>query len=359
MAENEDSTDASQKTEEPTARKLEEAHKRGQVVFSREVTSWVMLFTATILVLTAGPGLMTGLRDSLKIFLAHPDRIPTDALGLSGVLRDLFLEVGGVMVLPLLALSVMAALAGFIQTGPLFTVDPIKPDLSKISLIKGFSRLFSMRSIVEFIKGLIKLAVVSLAGVIVLRPYFDSVEHFVGLDLGQGLFDLETLFLKMMIAVLAVLSVLSVMDYLYQRHDFMKKMRMSKQEIKDEFKQTEGDPQVKARLRELRERRARQRMMQAVPEADVVITNPTHFAVALKYDTKDMPAPMMVAKGTDLIAEKIKEIAKEHKVPIVENAPLARALYDSMEIDQVIPPEHYKTVAEVIRYVFRLKGKKI
>lgn len=359
MAENDDSTDESQKTEEPTARKLEEARKRGQVVFSREVTNWTMLFTATILVLMAGPSLMAGLRDRLRIFLEQPDRIPTDALGLAGVLRNLFLEVGGLLLLPLLALSVMAVLAGFAQTGPIFTFDPVKPDLSKISIIKGFSRLFSMRSIMEFIKGLIKLAVVSLAGVLALKPYFGGMEHFVGLDLTQGLFDLETLFLKMMIAALSVLAVLAVMDYLYQRHDFMKKMRMSKQEIKDEFKQTEGDPHVKARLRELRERRARQRMMQAVPEADVVITNPTHFAVALKYDTKDMPAPMMVAKGADLIAEKIKEIAKENKVPIVENAPLARALYDSMEIDQVIPPEHYKTVAEVIRYVFRLKGKKI
>jgi flagellar biosynthetic protein FlhB len=210
----------------------------------------------------------------------------------------------------------------------------------------------------EFVKGIVKLMVISFAGIVVLMPYFDGLEHFVGLDFGQAMDDMRTLFLRMMVAVLTVLFVLAIMDYLYQRYDFMQKMRMSKQELKEEFKQTEGDPQVKARLRQLREQKARQRMMQAVPEADVVITNPTHYAVALKYDSKAMDAPQMVAKGADLVAQKIRELAKEHKVPVVENAPLARALYDSMEIEQTIPAEHYKAVAEVISYVFRLKGKK-
>lgn len=359
MAENEGQSDDSQKTEEPTARRLEEARKRGQVVFSREITNWAMLFAATMLVLMAAPPVMSDLKTTLRVFLEQPHRIPADGAGLGQTLTGLFLHVGGALALPLLALIAVGVLSGFVQTGPLLTTDPVKPDLSKISIMKGFGRLFSMRSIMEFVKGLIKLAAVSLAGVLVLMPYFDGIEHFVGLDFGQAMFDLQSLFLKMMIAVLAVLFVLAVMDYLYQRHDFMQKMRMSKQEIKEEFKQTEGDPHVKARLRELRERRARQRMMQAVPEADVVITNPTHYAVALKYDTKEMPAPMLVAKGADLVAEKIKEIAKENKVPIVENAPLARALYDSMELEQIIPAEHYKAVAEVIRYVFKLKGKKV
>jgi flagellar biosynthetic protein FlhB len=173
------------------------------------------------------------------------------------------------------------------------------------------------------------------------------------------MYDLRTLFLKMMAAALVVLFVLAVADYLYQRYEFMKKMRMSKQELRDEQKQTEGDPQIKARLRQLREQRARQRMMQAVPEADVVITNPTHYAVALKYDIKKMDAPQMVAKGVDAIAQKIREVAGENKVPIVENPALARALYDSMEIEQTIPREHFKAVAEVISYVFKLKGKKL
>ncbi|MCC7036019.1 MAG: flagellar biosynthesis protein FlhB, partial [Alphaproteobacteria bacterium] len=207
--------------------------------------------------------------------------------------------------------------------------------------------------------GIFKLIVVSLAIYIVLNPYFDASEHFVGQDPMAAMEDLKTLFLKMMAAALVVLFVLAIADYLYQRHDFMQKMRMSKQELKDEMKQTEGDPHVKARLRQLREQKARQRMMQAVPEADVVITNPTHYAVALKYDMKEMAAPQMVAKGADAVAQRIRDVATEAKVPIVENPALARALYDSMEIEQTIPNEHFKAVAEVISYVFKLKNKKI
>ena len=171
--------------------------------------------------------------------------------------------------------------------------------------------------------------------------------------------DFKNIFLKMMITCLVILFVLAIMDYMYQRYEFMKKMRMSKQEIKDEYKQTEGDPYIKAKLREIRAEKARQRMMQSVPTSDVVITNPTHYAVALKYDPKDMAAPQMVAKGVDIVAQKIKDLAKEHDITIVENPALARALFDGMEIEQTIPVEHFKAVAEVISYVFKLKGKKM
>lgn len=359
MADSEGSTDESQKTEEPTPRRLEEARKRGQVAHSREINNWFVLFAATLLVVAAGPSIMSDLQDTLKTFLERPQTIPTDSRGIEATLRDLFLNVGGLLLLPLLILSFIGGLSSFIQNGAIFSLDPLKPDFSKVSIIKGMGRLFSFRSVIELVKSLVKFAIISAAGVFVLMPYFDGIEHFTGMEFSQALFELQALFLKMMVAVLAVLFVVAVLDFLYQRHEFMKNMRMSKQELREEFKQSEGDPQVKAKLRELRERRARQRMMQSVPEADVVITNPTHFAVALKYDTKEMDAPMMVAKGADAVAEKIKEIAKENKVPIVENAPLARALYDSMEIEQSIPREHYKAVAEVISYVFKLKGKRI
>jgi flagellar biosynthesis protein FlhB len=359
MSEGDNETDDSQKTEEPTARRLEEARKRGQVIYSREVSTWAILFAATLLVVMAGPGIMADLRDTLSRFLANAGSIETEGTSLHKLLSDLFWHVMAAIALPLLVLAAAGVLSGFIQTGPIFTFDPVKPDLSKISIFQGFKRLFSLRSIMEFVKGIAKLVIVSAAAVFVLLPYFDGVEHFVGQDIHAAMLDLRTLFLKMMVAVLCVLFLVAVFDYLYQRHDFMSKMRMSKQEIREEFKQTEGDPHVKARLKELREKKARQRMMQAVPEADVVITNPTHFAVALKYDSKAMDAPKMVAKGADLVAQKIREVAEESKVPIVENAPLARALYDSMEIEQTIPHEHYKAVAEVISYVFRLKGKKL
>jgi flagellar biosynthetic protein FlhB len=359
MAENEESTDESQKTEEPTARRLEEARKRGQVIYSREVSNWLMLFAGTVLVVMAGPGLMADLRDTLSRFISQAHALPADGPGLHDLLAGLFWHVVGIMALPFGVLAAVGILSGFIQTGPIFTFDPVKPDISKISIISGFGRLFSGRSVIELVKGLIKLIIVGAAGLFVLMPYFGGIEHFVGQDIAAAMFDLRALFLKMMVAVLSVLFLVATLDYLYQRHDFLAKMRMSKQEVREEFKQTEGDPQIKARLRELRAQKARQRMMQAVPEADVVITNPTHYAVALKYDAKEMDAPQMVAKGADLIAQRIRTLAEENKVPIVENAPLARALYDSMEIEQIIPTEHYKAVAEVITYVFRLKGRKL
>lgn len=358
MADEDSQTDESQKTEDPTPRRLEEARKRGQVIYSREINNWMVLFAATVLVVMAGPHIMSDIKDVLRNFLEKSYAIPTDRVGLTDVLQTLVYRISGDIVLPLLALAFAGALAGFLQIGPIFTTDPIMPELSKISIIKGFSRLFSARSMVELVKGIIKLILVSIAAVMVLKPYFNTVEHFVGLDFSRTLFEMQTLFLKMMVAVLSVLFFLAIVDYMFQRHEFMKNMRMSKQDIREEFKQTEGDPHIKGKLRQLREQKARQRMMQAVPKADVVITNPTHYAVALKYDSKEMDAPTMVAKGVDLIAQRIKQIANENNVPVIENPTLARALYSSMELDQTIPHEHYKAVAEVISYVFKLKGKK-
>lgn len=358
MAE-EGGTDDSQKTEEPTARKLEEARKRGQVIYSREVTNWVLIFAATLLVVGIGPFIAGGLKDILRVFLERPHDLLADPNGLGNVLRAVLAEVALLVLLPLSLLIVAAIFSGYIQTGPIFTAEPIKPDLKKISVISGFGRLFSKRAIAEFLKGLAKLVVIGGAGTLALMPYFAGVDHFVGEDIAQSMFDMQTLFIKMMTAVLIVLFVIAIADYLYQRHEFMQKMKMSKQEIKDEYKQTEGDPHVKGKLRQLREQKARQRMIQNVPDADVVITNPTHYAVALKYDASNMDAPKMVAKGTDTVAEKIKEVARENKVPVLENPVLCRALFDSMDIDEFIPTDHFKAVAEVISYVFKLKGKRL
>ncbi len=359
MADEDDTTDESQKTEDPTPRRLEEARKRGQVVYSREVNNWVILFTVTMIAALELPHIMSDMANVMGNLIAQSYDVPGDPASLLHAVRAIAVRAAKDLVLPLLLLALAGVLSGFLQTGPIFSFDPITPDLSKISLAKGFERLFSARSVVELLKGVFKLILVSAAIIIVLKPYFAGLGHFVGLDLSQALSEMMTLFLKMMIAVLSVLFFLAIIDYMFQRHEFMQNMRMSKQDIKEEFRQTEGDPQVKGRLRQLREQRARQRMMQAVPKADVVITNPTHYAVALKYDTLQMDAPVMVAKGVDLVAERIKQVAKENQVPVVENPTLARALYDSMQIDQMIPQDHYKAVAEVISYVFKLKGKKL
>jgi len=187
----------------------------------------------------------------------------------------------------------------------------------------------------------------------------EAVDAYAGLPAGALMERVWWLSVKLMIAVLAVMSAIAGLDWLYQRFDFTKQQRMTRQEIKDEFKQTEGDPMVKARLRQIRMERARQRMMAAVPEADVVITNPTHYAVAMKYEVDSMGAPKVVAKGVDHLALRIRELAKEHDVPVMENPPLARALCAAVEIDQEVPPEHYKAVAEIIAYVFRLQGRRL
>jgi len=352
-----DDNDDSQKTEEPTQRRLDEARKRGQVVTSREINSWAVLLAITIIATTASPYLFTEMKDILGNFLAMTPFIPTDPVALQQNVMLLVMNAGKVALFPLLVIAFTGAIAAFLQVGPLITTEPIKPDLSKLSPFKGFTRLFSMKSIVEFIKGILKIIVVGAAMYMVVKPYMYGTEHFVGQSVHYALYDMKIILGKILMTILSIMFFVAIADYLFQRFQFLKQMRMSKQEIKEEYKQTEGDPHIKGRLRQLRMRRARQRMMQNVPKADVVITNPTHYAVALKYDMVTMKAPMMVAKGVDAIALKIKELANENKVPIVENPVLARALFESMEIDQMIPEQHFQAVAEVISYVFKLKGK--
>ena len=241
--------------------------------------------------------------------------------------------------------------------GPLFAPGAIKPSLSKISLVQGFKRLFSMRSLVEFGKGIAKISIVAIASVIILYPFYQGIEHIITIPVTAVLDEMRDLVIRLMIGVLIIMFIVAMVDLVYQRNEHIKKMRMTKQEVKDEYKQTEGDPHVKSRLRQLRSEKARQRMMQSVPFADVVITNPTHYSIALKYETGEMEAPVCIAKGIDDVALRIREVAKENDIVLYENKPLARALYDTVDIDEMIPAEHFKAVAEVISYVFKLKGK--
>lgn len=352
-----DDDDDSQKTEDPTPRRLEEARKKGQVAVSRELNNWIMLMAGTLVVALAAGPVMVNLADYMKGFIDHPHLMPQVPGGFSVVLGQTFWHVVGVLMIPLLGLIIAAIAGPFAQVGPLFAPEVIQPDISKISPMKGFERLFSRRSLMEFAKGLFKIVLIGFVCYVAIKPYFQGIDHFVGMAVPDMLKELLRLFVRMMIGVLVVLAVLAVIDVLYQRHEHLKKMRMSRQELRDEYKQSEGDPHIKAKLRQLRNEKARQRMMANVPKADVVITNPTHFAVALQYNPEEMDAPKCLAKGADNIALKIREIAKENKVTIVENPPLARVLYKTVEIDESVPPEHYKAVAEVISYVFKLKGK--
>jgi len=349
-------TEDNQKTEQPSQRKLQRARSQGQLIQSREINSWIMLATGSALILLLGPSLTHVLQHSLARFLD-----PTSLLAADGVrweaVRPLLGDIAAAFILPAAAI-VAAALAGsLIQNGLVLAFDKIGFDFSHLSPIKGFSRLFSLRSAGEFFKSLVKVAGITATILWMLAPEVDRLALLPSLTALALPAELHHVLQRLALCVLVALAALAVFDYGYQRLMFMQGMRMSRQEVKEEHKQAEGDPVIKARLRQIRMERARRRMMAAVPGASVVITNPTHYAVALKYAVGDAGAPKLVAKGADLIAQRIRELAAENGVPVVENPPLARSLYASVDLDQEIPPEHYRAVAEVINYVFRLKGK--
>ncbi len=349
--------DDSQKTEEPTQRRLDQAHEHGDVVKSAEVSSFVLLGGATVAIMLFGQSLAEGFTRDFRVFLEAPDQLAADP----GGIVDLF---GGVLLhlLPLLApiFAVMmgSALAGnLLQHRPVFSAARLSPDLTKLSPLKGLKRMFGLDGISNLVKGLLKLALVATAVWTQIWPMRGELESVLSQQPADVAADMISLFLHIMIAALAVLAVIAAADYTLQRFRFMRRNRMSRQEIKEEFRQSEGDPAIKAKIKQIRGERARKRMMAQVPEATVVITNPTHFAVALKYESGKMAAPVCVAKGADSLALRIRKLAEEHDVPIVENPPLARALYATVELDEAIPPEHYKAVAQVIGYVMRLTGK--
>lgn len=353
----EDQQDQSQKTEEPTQKKLDDARKKGQGVTSREINHWFILMAAAILVTAFLPGVMGDIARALRPFIERPHTMHVGLAESQAGIGNLMLHVGSAVVIPVLLFIVAAFGAGFVQRGFSISAESIKPNLEKISPLKGAKRLFSLRSLMEFTKGVVKIVIVAAVGALTVLPELRNIELYSSMSILQLLDLLHSLVTRLLIGVCAVMTVIAGLDFFYQRFEFMKQMRMSRQEIRDEHKQSEGDPMIRARIRQLRQERARHRMIAAVPEADVVITNPTHYAVALKYDTATMSAPKCVAKGADRTAQRIREVAEEHEVTIVENPPLARSLFSSVDVDEEIPVAHYKAVAEIIGYVWRLKGK--
>ena len=342
------------KTEDPSQKKLEDAHKKGDVAKSQEVVTWFMLLGSAVIFAMMGPGAATALAESLKVIIMNADRFELGGAGFGAFFNNLALAMIGTVLLPLVVLSSCAILANLIQHRPLLSAEPITPRLSKISPLAGAKRLFSLESLVNFGKGLFKIGVVGAVVIMVVWPERDRLDTMMTADPQIILADFQEIGIKIFIAVLAIVTVIAFADYMYVRQKWWKKLMMTVQETRDEYKQMEGDPHIKGKLRQLRQERSRRRMMAAVPDATVVITNPTHFAVALKYD-KAMRAPKCVAKGADAVAFRIRELAKDHDVPIVENPPLARALFASVEVDATIPNEHFKAVAEVIGFVMRLK----
>ncbi|TYC48590.1 flagellar biosynthesis protein FlhB [Rhodobacterales bacterium] len=349
-------SDDSEKTEDPTHKRLQDAHEKGDVPKSQEVSTWFTLAGATLMITIFAPSTAVSLGELMKGYLEHSYDMPVDGYALRALWRDTGQSVALIVGVPLISLVLMAVAGNLIQHQPLLTAETIKPKLSKVSPASGFKRLFSTDSLVNFAKGMVKIGVVGAVMVAVLWPHRDETEIMIFADPTAILMETRALVLQVLAAILAVMTVVAGADFVYQRNKWFNKQKMSLQEVKEEYKQTEGDPQVKGKIRQLRMERSRKRMMSAVPQATVVVTNPTHYAVALKYEN-GMGAPVCLAKGTDAIALKIREIAKDNDIPVVENPPLARALYATVDIDREVPEEHFKAVAEVIGFVFRMRKR--
>ncbi len=352
-----DEQDDSQKTERPTQKRLRDAEEKGDVAQSPEIATLAVLAAATGFIALWGGSTASQLKALLITFLAEPDRLQVSSGAMSELFGSLGMQLVGILAVPLGVLAAAALAAHWAQHAPTFSGEKLKPDVSRLSPMKGLGRIFGRAALVNFLKGLVKVAAAGFAVFAIIWPARNDIIALVTFPISEILPFVQSVTVRFLCAALAVLAFFAIVDYGWQYFERMKRLKMTRQEMRDEFKQSEGDPTVKARLRQIRSERARQRMMAAVPKASVIITNPTHFAVALAYESGKMAAPVCVAKGADLIALKIREIAEAHNVPIVENPPLARTLYASVDVDETIKPEHFKAVAQVIGYVMRLKNK--
>jgi flagellar biosynthetic protein FlhB len=350
-----DEHDDTERSEDPTQKRLDEALERGDVVKSQEVNTWFVLAAATLILLSFSGSMSSAILTMLRGILANAHGIPVDGRGLVQTMQALGIATVAAVALPFGLLALAAVAGNVIQHRLVWSAESLKPKLSKISLGAGFKRLFSKVALANFVKGLVKLALIGTVMTVILWPKRRELDGLVTMDPAVVLPLVKSMSLELLGTVIAILAIVAAADYLFQYRTWYNRQKMSLREMKEEFKQTEGDPAIKAKIRQLRQQRAKKRMMAEVPKASVIITNPTHYAVALQYD-KGMNAPVCLAKGLDNLALKIREVAVAHDIPIVENPPLARALHATVEMDEEIPPEHYKAVAEVIGYVMRLRG---
>ncbi len=350
----------SDRTEAPTPRRREEARRKGQVVKSTEINSAAILLAAFWLLNTVGPDVVetmqTLMQRSFTAIAANSfihSELTFDTLKAGGlIIGSLTLQTIAPLIGVLLLVGVVANLG---QVGFMFSQDALKPDFHRVSLLTGFKRVFSGRSLVELFKSSLKIVIIGFVVYKALHDNYPTIATTSRMTLTTAVSTLAQVALSVGLRVATVMVVLAAADYMFQRHEFEKGLRMTKQEIIEEMKRFEN-PQLKSRIRSRQRQLAMSRMMAAVPKADVVITNPTHLAIALRYDRAKMRAPQVVAKGEQLVAERIKEKAREHRVPLVENKPLARTLFKSVEIGQEVPPELFQAVAEVLAFVFRLKA---
>jgi flagellar biosynthetic protein FlhB len=349
-----DEGDTDDKTLDPSQKRLDDALERGDVVKSQEINTWFVIAGAALVLSTFGGSIGTGIMVPMRNLIANAWMIRTDGPGLLALARSLEYALIAAIGMPFLLLMIAAIAANVVQHRLVWSGEPLKPSFSKISPMSGFKRIFGKQAAVNFAKGLFKVIALGAVMTAILWPERFRLEALLRYDPAMLLTVTSSLTMHLLGAVVAMLAVVAILDYLFQYRQWYDRQKMSPQEMKEEYKQSEGDPHIKGRLRQIRMARMKKRMMAAVPKASVIITNPTHYSVALQYE-RGMAAPLCVAKGVDTIAFKIREVAREHDIPIVENVPLARSLYATVEIDEEIPVEHYQAVAEIIGYVMGLK----
>ena len=339
------------KTEEATPRKLEQAHAKGDGAKTMDLASFATLAASASVILMTGGWLSRNMMMQLTPFFAHPEAMSMHGRGGIEVLRYAMLAGAPALLIVMLTTGIAGAAAGLLQSGLRITPDKLKPDWSKLSIPKGLQRIFGPDGLMQFVKSVVKVLMTGAIAYWVLKPVLpqfaelSAVDPVAMLPFGIGILK------RLVFAVAGLTLVVAAADWLWQRQRFMARMRMTREEVKEDFKQSEGDPHVRARQKQIRHERARRRMMQAVPDATVVIMNPTHYAVALKYEQGEDAAPLCVAKGMDTLALKIRAVAEEAGVPVIEDAPLARALYAAVDIDDMIPAAHYEAVAKIIGFI--------
>jgi flagellar biosynthetic protein FlhB len=342
--------DKSSQTEAPTARRLSQARSKGDVAKSQDVPAFLGVAAASGVLLFGGGAMARGMVDALTPFFAHPDAFDLSGQGTVSVMYAAVRASAPGMVVMLVA-GVAGAVGHLIQTGFLWAPDKLAPDLSKFNLIQGFGRMFGIDALANFLKSLLKIIAIGAVAWWVLKPKADMLTQLTAME-PMALLPLSVDLLRALaVAILVVLGVVAGADWFWTRYRFSERMKMSREDVKQDTKEADGDPHVKARQRQIRLQRAKRRMMQNVPKATVVVMNPTHFAVALRYVQGETAAPVCVAKGQDNVALRIRALAEQHGVPVVEDAPLARALYASIDLDQTIPREHYQAVAKIIGFV--------
>ncbi|MDD4601079.1 MAG: flagellar biosynthesis protein FlhB [Negativicutes bacterium] len=345
-----------EKTEDATPKRKEEARKKGQVARSVELNSAFVILAAFFTLKVVGSYIYNELGDYMKLVFTHFSTTDFTAEFIQILFIDFAIVFFKVTLPVMLVIAVIAILSNLVQVGFAFSFEPIMPQMSRMNPISGLQRVFSKRSLVELAKSIVKISIIGYFVYRFIMKTTGEVPQLIASELADSLNIAVAMALDLVFQISAVMIALAAVDYAYQLWEHNESIKMSKQEVKEEYKQMEGNPQLKSKIKERQRAFAMQRMMQEVPKADVVITNPTHYAIALKYD-QSMAAPIVVAKGQDFLAQRIKETAKENKVTIVENKPLARALYRAVDVGSSVPAELYQAVAEVLAYVYRLKKR--